>query len=140
MTHGPCTPASREPASSTHPAVQTRRYRSRSTDSTSSEAPSTNSSAHSPALSPASAGCAVFQMDQREALILSRLSFRTSVFCAVRNLGEPREASRSLRRNDRAFGSLPYRRNSALLLNTMLCPVIDALSGPRSEEHTSELQ
>ncbi len=37
------------------------------------------------------------------------LSFRTSVFCAVRNLGEPRETSRFLRRNPRAFGSLPYQ-------------------------------
>jgi hypothetical protein len=38
-----------------------------------------------------------------------RLSFRTSVLCAVRNLGEPCEGSRSLRPNNRAFGSLPYR-------------------------------
>jgi hypothetical protein len=29
--------------------------------------------------------------------------------CVVRNLGEPREASRSLRRNNRAFGSLPFQ-------------------------------
>src|SRR5271163_862729 len=36
------------------------------------------------------------------------VSFRTSVLCAVRNLGEPREASRSLRRINRAFGWLPY--------------------------------
>src|SRR2546427_12616686 len=35
------------------------------------------------------------------------LSFRTSVLCSVWNLGEPREAARSLRRNNRAFGSLP---------------------------------
>jgi hypothetical protein len=39
----------------------------------------------------------------------SRLSFRTSVLCVVRNLSEPREASRSLRRNNRALGSPPYR-------------------------------
>jgi hypothetical protein len=37
-----------------------------------------------------------------------RLSFRTSVLCAVRNLGEPREVSRSLRHNNRALGSFPY--------------------------------
>src|ERR1700733_9541046 len=36
------------------------------------------------------------------------LSFRTSVLCAVRNLGELREASRSLRRNKRAFCSPPF--------------------------------
>ena len=30
-----------------------------------------------------------------------------SVLCAAKDLGEPREASRSLRRNNRAFGSLP---------------------------------
>jgi Flp pilus assembly pilin Flp len=41
------------------------------------------------------------------------VSFRTSVLCAVRNLGEPREASRSLRRNNRAFGSLPYQNCTA---------------------------
>jgi hypothetical protein len=34
---------------------------------------------------------------------------QTSVLCAVRNLGEPREASRFLRRNNRAFGALPHR-------------------------------
>jgi len=32
-----------------------------------------------------------------------------SVLCAAKDLGEPREASRSLRRNNRAFGSLPYQ-------------------------------
>jgi hypothetical protein len=48
------------------------------------------------------------------------LSFRTSVLCAVRNLGEPRDVSQSalsersapkgsLRHNNRAFGSLPYQ-------------------------------
>jgi hypothetical protein len=36
------------------------------------------------------------------------LSSRASVLCAARDLGEPREASRFLRRNKRAFGSLPY--------------------------------
>src|SRR5580658_636059 len=35
------------------------------------------------------------------------LSSRASVLCAARDLGEPCEASRSLRRNGRAFGSLP---------------------------------
>src|SRR5580698_1000435 len=39
----------------------------------------------------------------------SRLSSRASVLCAARDLGEPRDASRTLRRNNRAFGSLPYR-------------------------------
>src|SRR5579863_5402221 len=39
------------------------------------------------------------------------LSSRASVLCAARDLGEPREASRSLRRNNRASGSLPYRTN-----------------------------
>ncbi|MGB8917546.1 MAG: hypothetical protein WCC89_11845, partial [Candidatus Sulfotelmatobacter sp.] len=29
-------------------------------------------------------------------------------FCAAKDLGEPREVSRSLRHNNRAFGSLPY--------------------------------
>jgi len=28
-------------------------------------------------------------------------------FCPTKDLGEPRDASRSLRRNNRAFGSLP---------------------------------
>jgi hypothetical protein len=28
--------------------------------------------------------------------------------CPAKDLGEPREASRSLRRDERAFGSLPY--------------------------------
>jgi hypothetical protein len=37
------------------------------------------------------------------------LSFRTSVLCAVRNLGEPRDGSRPLRPINRAFGSLPYQ-------------------------------
>jgi hypothetical protein len=37
------------------------------------------------------------------------LSFRTSVLCAVRNLGELRAAARSLHRNNRAFGSHPYQ-------------------------------
>jgi len=32
-----------------------------------------------------------------------------SVLCAAKDLGEPREASRSLRRNNRAFGSLPHQ-------------------------------
>jgi len=39
-----------------------------------------------------------------------RLSSRASVLCAARDLGEPRDASRSLRRNNRASGSHPYRR------------------------------
>jgi hypothetical protein len=30
-------------------------------------------------------------------------------FAQVKDLGEPREASRSLRGNNRAFGSLPYQ-------------------------------
>jgi hypothetical protein len=30
-------------------------------------------------------------------------------FCAVKDLGEPRVVSRSLRHNNRAFGSLPYQ-------------------------------
>jgi hypothetical protein len=29
--------------------------------------------------------------------------------CAVKDLGEPRDVSRSLRHNNRAFGSLPYQ-------------------------------
>jgi hypothetical protein len=36
------------------------------------------------------------------------LSSGASVFCAAKDPGEPREASRSLRRDNRAFGSLPY--------------------------------
>jgi len=32
-----------------------------------------------------------------------------SVLCAAKDLGEPREASRFLRRNNRAFCSLPYQ-------------------------------
>ncbi len=36
------------------------------------------------------------------------LSSRASVLCAARDPGEPREASRSLRRINRASGSLPY--------------------------------
>ena len=47
-----------------------------------------------------------------------RMSFRASVFCAARNLGEPREASRFLRRNTHAFGSLPNR--TALLSKAAL--------------------
>jgi hypothetical protein len=35
------------------------------------------------------------------------LSSRASAFRAARDLGEPREASRFLRRSNRAFGSLP---------------------------------
>ena len=35
------------------------------------------------------------------------LSSRASGFCAVRDLGEPRESSRFARRTNRAFGSLP---------------------------------
>jgi hypothetical protein len=31
------------------------------------------------------------------------------LFCAAKDLGEPREASRCLRRNNRAFGSLPLK-------------------------------
>jgi hypothetical protein len=31
------------------------------------------------------------------------------VLCAARDLGEPRDEPRSLRCNNRAFGSLPYR-------------------------------
>jgi hypothetical protein len=37
------------------------------------------------------------------------LSFRASALCAARNLGEPREASRPLKRNNRAFGELPFQ-------------------------------
>src|SRR5207245_6017171 len=37
------------------------------------------------------------------------LSSQASVFCAARDPGEPRDAARSLRRNNRAFGSLPYQ-------------------------------
>jgi hypothetical protein len=32
----------------------------------------------------------------------------------VKDLGEPRNASRTLRRNNRAFGSLPYRPHPPL--------------------------
>src|ERR1700677_135134 len=35
------------------------------------------------------------------------LSSRANVLRAARDLGEPRDASRTLRRNSRAFGSLP---------------------------------
>jgi|HubBroStandDraft_5_1064220.scaffolds.fasta_scaffold217133_2 putative membrane protein insertion efficiency factor len=35
------------------------------------------------------------------------LSSRASVLCAARDLGEPRDVSRPLRHNNRAFGSLP---------------------------------
>src|SRR5450631_4870990 len=38
------------------------------------------------------------------------LSSRASVFCAARDLGEPRKALRSLQRSNRAFGSRPYNR------------------------------
>jgi hypothetical protein len=34
---------------------------------------------------------------------------RTSVLCAGRNMGEPRVAARSLRRNNRPAGSLPHQ-------------------------------
>jgi len=37
------------------------------------------------------------------------LSSRVSVLCEARDLGEPREASRPLRRHNRAFGSLPHQ-------------------------------
>jgi hypothetical protein len=40
-------------------------------------------------------------------LLRFKLSSRASVFCAARDLSEPHEASRFLRRNNRAFGSLP---------------------------------
>ncbi|MGC2793956.1 MAG: hypothetical protein WA899_18185, partial [Candidatus Sulfotelmatobacter sp.] len=40
-----------------------------------------------------------------------------SVLCVARDPGEPREASRSLRRNTRAFGSPPYYDNAATLPN-----------------------
>src|SRR5580700_4642129 len=40
------------------------------------------------------------------------LSSRASVLCAARDLGEPRDASRFLRRNNRAFGSLPMSKLS----------------------------
>jgi hypothetical protein len=39
-----------------------------------------------------------------------RLSSRASVLCAARDLGEPRDASRTLRRDNRVSGSLPYCR------------------------------
>jgi hypothetical protein len=34
-------------------------------------------------------------------------------FCAVKDLGKPREALRLLRRNNRAFGSFPYQTTTA---------------------------
>jgi putative membrane protein insertion efficiency factor len=37
------------------------------------------------------------------------LSARASVLCAARDLGEPRDVSRFLRHNNRAFGALPYQ-------------------------------
>jgi hypothetical protein len=36
----------------------------------------------------------------------------------VKDLGEPREASRFLRRNNRAFGSLPYQNCTTTLGGT----------------------
>jgi hypothetical protein len=39
------------------------------------------------------------------------MPFRASVLCVARNLGEPRDASRLLRRTDRAFGSHPHWTN-----------------------------
>src|SRR5437899_12972153 len=41
-----------------------------------------------------------------------------SVLCAAKDLGKPREASRSLRRNNRAFGSLPYQTAPPALLHS----------------------
>jgi hypothetical protein len=37
-----------------------------------------------------------------------RYVIKQAFFCAVRNLGEPRVASRFLRRNNHAFGELPH--------------------------------
>jgi hypothetical protein len=37
----------------------------------------------------------------------------TRVVCAARNLGEPRDASHLMRRNNRASGSLPYELTSS---------------------------
>jgi hypothetical protein len=40
-------------------------------------------------------------------IVPSLIVIRNKRSCAVKDLGEPREASRSLRRDNRAFGSLP---------------------------------
>jgi hypothetical protein len=42
------------------------------------------------------------------------LSSRASAFCAARDLGEPRDVSRFLRHNNRAFGSHPYQADRYL--------------------------
>jgi len=46
----------------------------------------------------------------------------TGALCPSKDLGEPREATRSLRRNNRAFGSLPYcnKREATLLIVSAL--------------------
>ena len=58
------------------------------------------------------------------------LSSRVSVLCEARDLGEPREASRSLRRNSRAFGSLPYPPAPLSGFGVLECPRPAPISSP----------
>jgi hypothetical protein len=59
-----------------------------------------------------------------------RLSSRASVLCAARDLGEPRDASRSLRRNNRASGSHPYRRPPDTHQDSTIRPPRASISPP----------
>ena len=45
-----------------------------------------------------------------------------SVLGAAKDLGEPREASRALRRNNRVFGSLPYQTPSLPKVRELKAP------------------
>src|ERR1700677_2991299 len=81
-----------------------------------SRAESANAIANTPQIPNGPSRCkthAVYLARMCPMVFKTELSFRTSVLCAVRNLGEPREASHSLRRNNRAFGSLPYRTTTS---------------------------
>jgi DNA mismatch repair protein MutS2 len=58
--------------------------------------------------------------------------------CAVRNLGEPRDASRSLRRNNRVFGSLPYQLRHHL--SSALPVTLIAMSQPLTHNSARVLE
>jgi hypothetical protein len=44
-------------------------------------------------------------------------------FCVAKDLSEPRDASRTLRRNNRALGSLPYYSVASFSITTFKCAV-----------------
>src|SRR5579863_8844239 len=66
------------------------------------------------------------------------LSSRASVRRAARDLGGPREVSRTLRRNTRAFGSLPYLlllRSNAKIHRIRVHPAGANVDGNLAPEH-----